>query len=89
MKTAEFYILQALFFIVYLPLVTLSAHFALSVLNIQNNNLHAIVYFSLYGFVCVYNTRKFSVIHRKGKYLIIFVPALIGAVFLSFWIMKS
>lgn len=89
MKTIEFYILQVLFFAIYLPLVTLFAHFALSAISTQNTVVHAVVYFSLYSMVCVYNTRKFPLIDRRGKYLIILIPSLISTACLTFLLLRN
>ena len=81
----EYYILQILFFVIYLPVITLLAHFILSAFGVQNKVLHAIVYFSLYGLVCIYNTREFPHISKGGKYAIILVPLFISGVLLCFF----
>ena len=81
----EYYILQILFFVIYLPVVTLFAHFILSAVDVRSKVLHAIVYFSSYGLVCIYNTRKFPHISRGGKYAIIVVPLFISGILLCFF----
>jgi len=80
MKSFEFYFLQALFFIVYLPLITMVLHFALMEAGIKNNIFHGILYFAIFGLICIYNTRIFPLLSRKAKYIIVLLPIVLIAI---------
>ena len=87
MEKLELNILQAFFYVIYIPLITSIPIALLNYFNIKNILLHALLYFPALGLVCVFGNLKYIFFPRKTKYLAIFVPmALILLCFV--WVFK-
>jgi hypothetical protein len=74
----EYYILQVLFFILYLPIVTIILNIILSSVGIKSIFINGLFYFPIFALLCIINTRIFPYLSRKNKYIIIAIPLIIG-----------